>query len=428
MCPRCEGVGRYAGAECAACNGRGFLMEALRGLDLFSGSGVLGCAFRDGLLEGLGIPSRTVAYCEWADYPQAVLLSRMRRGEIDTAPICSDIRELRGADLGPIDFIIGGWPCQGNSLAGSRKGMEDERSALVVEVVRLVRELGPSLVFLENVPGVLTAPGDGVGFVADALAGLGYELRWTDLSAADVGQAHERRRFWLMAYASRDGATGEPGGVQQANGGPLVGLPRQLERGGEELGVADAEQSGRGRKPSNPEGDHGDRPQAGWDQGANRPQWVGESLGQPAHIGHERPRSPRGRRSGPADPSGRLGDHHGLSGGEVTGVASGPSGHSRQPSEAVGHGIGAGLEERPSLAGDHRKERQAAERGGLPMVPPSRFDREGWERVIALGLDAEPTLRRVAPRLAFRADRIRVIGNGVDYRCAKAAAIALLGR
>ncbi len=392
MCPRCEGVGRYAGAECATCNGRGFLMEALRGLDLFSGGGQLGCAFRDGLLEGLGVPSRTVAYCEWADdptghglYPVGVLLSRMRRGEIDTAPICSDIRLLQGADLGRIDFIVGGWPCQGNSLAGSRKGMEDERSALVIEVVRLVRELGPSLVFLENVPGVLTAPGDGVGFVADALAGLGYELRWTDLSAADVGQAHERRRFWLMAYAPRPGVGGGRDQVQPADGGQEPGLQREFERGG-------------------------------------------EAVGQSTNLGHKRTRSPRRRRSGPADTIGRLGDLHGLGRGEERRSASGSSGHGGQPGEAVGNGLGAGLEERPSIPSYHEQERPAFERGGLPMVPPSRFDRAGWERVIALGLDAEPTLRRVAPRLAFRADRIRVIGNGVDYRCAKAAAVALLGR
>lgn len=381
MCPRCEGIGRFGGTECVMCEGRGFSMEALSVLDIFSGSGQLGRAFHDALLESLGVPSRTVAYCERADYPRGVLLSRMRRGEIDAAPIHNDIARLGTGFEGGVDCIVGGWPCQGNSLAGSRKGMADERSGLVVEVIRLVRELGPGLVFLENVPGVLTAPGDGVGFVADALAGLGYELRWTDLSAADVGQAHERRRFWLMAYSPSHGTTRDTRGFQQADGGPELGLPWEPERGGPELG-------------------------------------------QPENIGHQRPGSPRGRRLGPSDPGQPLVDHHRVGRGEERRGASGPSGHGRQPSEAVGDCPG----ERLQVGLDAEALVRRAERSGLPMVPPGRSDDAGWSEVIGLRLNAEPTLRRVAPRLAFRADRIRVVGNGVDYRAAKAAAQALLGR
>lgn len=173
-------------------------------LDLFSGTGELGRMLHAGLKEALGIEARTVAYCEKDRFCQALLMSRMWRGEIDAAPICTDMHELRASDfLLRVDIVVGGWPCQGNSAAGHRKGMADERSALVTEVARVVCEFQPSLVFLENVAGVLTAPGDGVGFVANALAELGYEFRHILLSASEVGASHERERFWLMAHSQR---------------------------------------------------------------------------------------------------------------------------------------------------------------------------------------------------------------------------------
>lgn len=208
-------------------------------LDLFSGTGELGRALHEGLKEALGIEARTVAYCEQDRFCQALLMSRMWRGEIDHAPICTDVRELRASDffLG-VDIIVGGWPCQGNSVAGLRKGMEDERSGLVKEVIRLAREFRPGLIYLENVAGVLTAPGDGVGFVAGELAALGYDVRYTLLSAAEVGATHQRNRFWLVAYAAGRGL-GERGDAQE--GGWIAGHGQFGQRG---EGLGDAERVG----------------------------------------------------------------------------------------------------------------------------------------------------------------------------------------
>jgi DNA (cytosine-5)-methyltransferase 1 len=178
-------------------------------LDLFSGIGGLGEATRESLSE-LGVDSRTIAYCERDKFCQALLMSRMSRGEIDKAPIWDDITTLSGKDIPRVDLIIGGWPCQGNSVAGLRKGMADERSGLVTEVIRLIEELRPSTIFLENVTGVLTAPGDGVGYVLREMAHLRYDVRWQSLRASQFGATHHRARFWLLAHAQRvRGAEGD---------------------------------------------------------------------------------------------------------------------------------------------------------------------------------------------------------------------------
>lgn len=161
----------------------------LNGLDLFSGYGGGASTFR-GLVK-------VIAYCEIEPSARDILLSRMWRGSIDKAPIWDDVRTLRCAQMRePIDFISGGWPCQDLSCAGTRAGLDGERSGLFFEVVRLIREFRPAFVFLENVPNVLRL---GFGRVTGALAKLRYDLRWGVLSAHDVGAPHLRERMWLLA-------------------------------------------------------------------------------------------------------------------------------------------------------------------------------------------------------------------------------------
>ena len=87
----------------------------LNGLDLFSGIG--------GITKALENYIRPIAYCERDLYCISVLLERMRSEEIPFAPICTDVRELRGSYLGDIDIIYGGFPCQDISVAGAGKGL-----------------------------------------------------------------------------------------------------------------------------------------------------------------------------------------------------------------------------------------------------------------------------------------------------------------
>jgi DNA (cytosine-5)-methyltransferase 1 len=122
----------------------------------------------------------------------------MRSGDIDKAPIWDDVRTLR-KELFPkqIDIVYGGFPCQDLSVAGTRKGLEGKRSGLFFEIVRLTQEINPPFVFLENVPGIRTK---GLNQVAEIFTEMGYDCRWTCISAKDVGACHKRERWFFLAY------------------------------------------------------------------------------------------------------------------------------------------------------------------------------------------------------------------------------------
>lgn len=164
----------------------------LNGLDLFSGIG--------GLSMALAPWVRPIAYCEIDRYCQAVLLSRMRDGTIRRAPIWDDVTTLLPSLLPRhgIDVIYGGPPCQDFSVAGSKRGLEGRRGSMALEMLRLVDDIRPSFVFLENVPGILSR---GFWEVVSRLSALGYEYRHDVLSAYDMGAPHPRERVWLMAHA-----------------------------------------------------------------------------------------------------------------------------------------------------------------------------------------------------------------------------------
>jgi len=164
----------------------------MHGLDLFSGIGGIGLALKPWV--------RTVAYCEQDRYAQGVLLSRMRSGELDRAPIWDDVRTLKAEMLPDIDIIYGGFPCQDISVAGRGAGLAGERSGLFFEIARLSKELKPRFIFLENVPAIRTRGGEEVG---KELASLGYDCRWDTLSAAEMGAPHKRMRWFLLSHANR---------------------------------------------------------------------------------------------------------------------------------------------------------------------------------------------------------------------------------
>jgi len=175
----------------------------MNGLDLFSGIG--------GITKALEGYVRPVAYCENDRYAQAVLLSRMASGDIPLAPIWDDVRTLQKISLAEgIDIIYGGFPCQDISQAGRGAGLAGKRSGLFYEIARLIGEIRPRFVFLENVPAIRLRGGN---VVVGELARLGYDCRWAPLSAADVGANHERERWWLLAHDN-----GQWGRQQQVSG------------------------------------------------------------------------------------------------------------------------------------------------------------------------------------------------------------------
>lgn len=161
----------------------------LNGLSLFTGYAGIDIALSEWV--------RPITYCDIEPYAQAILLSRMEDGSIPCAPIWDDVKTLPGRQLrGHVDIIYGGSPCQGFSEAGLGRGMDDERSGLIREFIRLAEEIEPTFLFIENVPAIRTK---GLNEFIRRLSDLGYDSRWTRVSAEQVGANHQRERFFLLA-------------------------------------------------------------------------------------------------------------------------------------------------------------------------------------------------------------------------------------
>jgi DNA (cytosine-5)-methyltransferase 1 len=165
----------------------------LNELALFAGAG-------GGILGGHLLGWRTVCAVELGAYPASVLCARQNDGILAPFPIWDDVQTFDGKPWrGIVDVVSGGFPCQDISVAGKGAGITGERSGMWTHMARIVGEVRPRFVFVENSPALLTR---GLGVVLGDLAALGYDCRWTVLGAADVGAPHQRDRFWLVAYAS----------------------------------------------------------------------------------------------------------------------------------------------------------------------------------------------------------------------------------
>ena len=122
-----------------------------------------------------------------------------------------DVRTWPQPDAERVDVIAGGFPCQDISYAGKGAGLSGERSGLFYEVARIVREMGPRVVVLENVAALLTR---GLGDVLGTLASLGYDAEWHCIPAAAVGAPHRRDRVFVISYAEGERCgTWRPRGV-----------------------------------------------------------------------------------------------------------------------------------------------------------------------------------------------------------------------
>ena len=163
-------------------------------LALFAGAG-------GGILGGHLLGWRTVCAVEWEPYPASVLIARQNEGILPPFPIWDDVRTFDGKPWrGRIDVVSGGFPCQDISAAGKGAGIDGERSGMWAHMARIVREVGPRFVFVENSP-MLTSRG--LGRVLGDLAAMGYDARWGVLGANDAGAPHRRDRIWIVAHADR---------------------------------------------------------------------------------------------------------------------------------------------------------------------------------------------------------------------------------
>jgi DNA (cytosine-5)-methyltransferase 1 len=166
----------------------------MRVLDLFSGIG----GFSLGL-ERAGM--RTVAFCEIDPFCRRVLAKHW-----PDVPCYDDVRTLTSARLASdgiaIDAICGGFPCQDISSAGKREGIDGERSGLWKDYARIIGEVRPQFVVVENVAALLSR---GLDVVLGDLAALGFDAEWHCIPACAVGAGHERDRIWIVAYPERGG-------------------------------------------------------------------------------------------------------------------------------------------------------------------------------------------------------------------------------
>ncbi len=360
--------------------------DTICGLALCAGIGGLEL----GLKLAIGKDYKCVGACEREAFAASVIVARMEDKTLDEAPIW-DCLESFPSELyrGKVDLISAGFPCQPWSVAGQRKGIEDERWLWPL-IADIIREVGPRIVFLENVPGLLIG---GAGPVLGELASMGFDSEWGIFSASEVGASHKRERIFILAHSKE---------------------PRRQ-------GSDDESRGGKTQRP---------QPRPHGDKGLAHAE--GERLGETGESGSGSKKRPSGEGSEMAHAEGR-----GLGvGGESSGGHRLSEGSDKELADADGEGFGGrriaedGLPSRegqdmgdPSVQGLQESvepERgegategiggldEGLERSSFPF-PPGPGDSDGWTRYSG----PKPALRRGSHGLAYRNDRLRALGNGV---------------
>lgn len=182
----------------------------LRVLDLFSGIG----GFSLGLERTRGF--QTIAFCEQNPFCRQVLDKHW-----PGVACYDDVRSLTAATLSADglprpDVICGGFPCQDISLAGKAAGLSGARSGLWFEFLRIVQEMSPDWVIIENVTILRSR---GLDQILRGLDEIGYDAEWHCISAGSIGASHVRDRIWIAAYPRIEG-------MERQVEGPRLGLSR----------------------------------------------------------------------------------------------------------------------------------------------------------------------------------------------------------
>jgi DNA (cytosine-5)-methyltransferase 1 len=163
----------------------------LHELALFAGAG-------GGILGGNLLGWRTVCAVEWDAYARDVLVARQNDGCLAPFPIWDDVRTFDGTPWqGSVDVVSGGFPCQDISAAGKGAGIEGVRSGRWKHMARIIGEILPQIVWVEN-SGLLV--GRGLAMVLGDLTEMGYDAVWGIVGARHAGAPHLRERIWILAY------------------------------------------------------------------------------------------------------------------------------------------------------------------------------------------------------------------------------------
>jgi len=146
------------------------------------------------------------------------------------AKIYNDVRDITINNVEPVDVLLGGFPCQDISVAGQQKGVHDgKKSSLWWEMHRIIGELRPRVVIMENVANIIRLGG---ADVIGSLAQIGYDCEWTIIRASDFGACHKRKRWFCIAYPN------------SSNDRSRTQIPISMEeRRSDEYGISDRSQS-----------------------------------------------------------------------------------------------------------------------------------------------------------------------------------------
>lgn len=164
-------------------------------LSLCAGIGGLDLGVKGGA-ERLGLRAVSVGYVEREVLCAATLGHHAETGALDPGPLWTDLRTFDGrAWRGAVDCVTAGFPCPAFSTASRGRRVAED---LWPECLRIIEEVGPRFVFLENVQR------DPIDAAGRQLVALGYDCAYAPLAASQVGAPHERQRWWLLADADGD--------------------------------------------------------------------------------------------------------------------------------------------------------------------------------------------------------------------------------
>lgn len=189
--------------------------SGLRELALFAGAG-------GGILGGKLLGWRTVCAVEWDAYARDVLVARQNDGCLEAFPIWDDVQTFDGRPWrGRVDVVSGGFPCQDISAAGKGAGIEGERSGMWKHMARIISEVLPHFVFVENSPLLV---GRGLGTVLADLAAMGYDAQWGVVGAHHATAPHKRDRIWVLGRNANSNDVGAVGGIRQGEAPATCGV------------------------------------------------------------------------------------------------------------------------------------------------------------------------------------------------------------
>ncbi|NDW06361.1 DNA cytosine methyltransferase [Jiella sp. 40Bstr34] len=354
----------------------------LFGLSLCSGAGGIDLGLT------IAIPGyRAVGHVERETFAAATLVARMEDASLDQAVVWDDVATFDGRPWrGAVDIVTAGYPCQPFSVAGKRRGADDPRH-LWPHVARIIGEVEPPFVFLENVAHHLR-----LGFpeVAAGLVGMGYRLAAGLFTAAEVGAPHKRERLFILAIREGD---------ELADPARLLWHPVEWrEPDGTAAALADAKGQRQREQADNTDAvaESGPARHEPGDHGCDVAHAADRQFPQPGRRTTRREGSgPHGAGLADADGERRLQAERGQP----------QDGRSDPCGGIVDDADGAGSQGRGDDTREHAGER--------PAWPPGPGDADGWERYLRAAPDLEPAVRRGTDGLAHRVDRLRLCGNGV---------------